>query len=69
MSVDGENIKHLEECPGCPECDYLLEFYETCDECGCFGHVDAMKGYEKDRNVVVLCSDCYYKLFPIIEGR
>lgn len=38
---DSENIAHLTACPGCDECDALMEFYMACEFCGAWGHKDA----------------------------
>lgn len=52
-------ISHLEECPGCSECDQLLEYYETCDECEQWGHKDAMNVVcGDDGSQSVLCYGC-----------
>ncbi len=56
--TDGNNIKHLEECPGCSLCDYLIEFYQSCDNCGTWGHKDVIGGAVKDGQACVLCSEC-----------
>ena len=61
MDTPNENIKHLEECPGCHECDYLLEFYMSCDKCGSWGHTDS-DGFEMVENEIgtiqFLCHNC-----------
>ena len=58
-TVDGDNIKHLEECDGCPECDILLEFYSGCDSCERFGH---MSTFYADGKGKLYCETCKDKL-------
>lgn len=61
-TADSANIRHLEECPGCPECDSLLEFYMACDGCGSWGHKssDGFTLYEDESNkILFLCDHCY----------
>lgn len=60
MTIDGDNIQHLEECPGCMECDRLLEFYMACDSCGSWGNKES-DGFEMvQRNGMDLffCQSC-----------
>lgn len=45
MTTDGDNVQHLEECPGCMICERLLEFYMTCDGCGSWGNKESA-GFE-----------------------
>ncbi len=40
------SIAHLCECDGCFQCDFLLEFFSSCVECGTWKHLE-------DKSVVV----------------
>jgi len=58
ISTDAEAIFHLENCPGCTECDILLEFYETCEFCGKWGHKDVMAKSIVDGECKAFCFEC-----------
>ncbi len=55
---DAEAIEHLEKCPGCHECQYLLNYYEACDNCGDFGNMNVMQGVVRGTTATALCSRC-----------
>ena len=59
QTVDGRNIQHLEECPGCPECTRLLDFYMACDGCGAWGNQEAGAWHLHDENIY--CERCNAK--------
>lgn len=40
-----QDVKHLEECHGCAECDDLLQWYMACDGCGSWGSKES-DGFE-----------------------
>lgn len=41
-TTDGENLRHLSDCPGCSQCQALLEWYASCDKCGAWCHKSTM---------------------------
>ena len=54
-----EAAEHLQQCPGCERCDYLLDgFYMFCDECGLAGHQDSDGWALFDKFPHVVCSAC-----------
>ena len=57
LSLDQENIRHLEECPGCDHCTGLTEFYLACDRCGTWGNKDANHTYEYHDGELI-CEHC-----------
>ena len=54
-TTDGRNIQHLLDCPGCGECDHLLEFYGSCDRCLEIGHKSTMTAVESGH---LWCENC-----------
>lgn len=61
IGSDSDAITHLENCPGCPECDALLEFYETCERCGEWGHKDVFSKRIKNGRCKAYCDNCLGK--------
>ena len=59
-TTDTDNIRHLQQCPGCPECDRLMEFYATCDHCHEWGHKSTMTAIVelKTNEMIALCENC-----------
>lgn len=58
---EAENMLHLQQCPGCDLCDALVQFYESCDNCGAWGNMDAMQGVVNEGTATVLCATCMEK--------
>ena len=54
--VDGENIRHIDECLGCPTCDGLMDFYSGCSSCGRTAHKEAM--FYDPASGHFTCEDC-----------
>ena len=56
MRVDASNIHHIETCPGCPTCDFLMQFYSGCEVCGRTAHKEALVYHPADGTYT--CPDC-----------
>jgi hypothetical protein len=40
--TDSDNIHHLETCPYCHECQFLMAFYAICEDCFKWGHISTL---------------------------
>jgi hypothetical protein len=57
--IDAKNVHHIDTCPGCPECDDLMNFYSGCEVCGRTAHKEAM--VHDPETGTFTCPDCLHK--------
>jgi hypothetical protein len=56
-----DELHHLNTCPGCWVCNHLIEFYETCDQCGRFAHMTTITCVVTDGIAFSRCTSCWDK--------
>lgn len=54
--IDRDNIDHIKRCPGCFDCDHLMDFYSGCENCGQTGHKGVLNYIEGEG--FYLCDNC-----------
>lgn len=57
--VDRDNIDHIEKCPGCKDCNHLMEFYSGCECCGRTEHKGVLNYVIEEG--FYLCDNCFEK--------
>ena len=58
LGTESKRIDHLTECPGCPECEHMLEHYMACDSCGKWGNKEASGWKRADDDQFVCANGC-----------
>lgn len=57
--IDCINIRHIEDCPGCKDCNHLMDFYSGCECCGVTGHKGVLNYIIEEG--FYLCDNCFEK--------